>query len=130
MLIALSAAGHPMIRPMTIKPDAKLLRDYVGVYEIHALDVELVADFGSKKMYHYITQKDDTLFIQTTDGNKTPLTAIAKDTFIQLMSSDTGSFFYRTYHFTRDPNGKVNSMTVEAPLNMFMNRTEPKVDVL
>ncbi|HET7117169.1 MAG TPA: serine hydrolase [Hanamia sp.] len=128
MPIALSVAGYPVTRPLSIKPDPALLKDYTGVYKIHALGTLLVADLGSQKMYDDITQKNDTLFIQQTGGGKKPLSAIAKDVFI---SSDTGtgSFSYWTYHFTRNSDGKVNAITVEAPLNVLMSRTEPKVDL-
>jgi hypothetical protein len=110
-----------------IKPGSNLLKDYVGKYELHAIGVSLVSDFGSSKMYNYITQDKDSLFIQTTGGSKTPLIPIAKDVFI---SSGTGiySLFYNRYHFVRDAQGKVNAIKVKEPFDMFMERTQVKTN--
>jgi hypothetical protein len=127
LVIALNAAGHPAVRPAEIKPDPNLLKDYVGEYEIHALWGSLVSDLGPKKMYSYITQNKDTLFIQTTGSSKAALIPIAKDVFI---SSGTviNSLFYTTYHFVRDARGKVNAIKVKEPFDMFMERTQVKIN--
>lgn len=126
--IAFHVAGHPLKRPPSIKPNTELLKDYTGVYKVHAMGGRVTGNYGQEKIYSNITQKEDTLFIQRTGGSKSPLVPIAKDIFISSVNGND-SLFYTTYHFIRKNNRTVTAIWIKPFLNIGMTRIRPKTNL-
>ncbi|MBN2480333.1 MAG: serine hydrolase [Bacteroidales bacterium] len=82
--IALRIAGEPLtsirIRQYP-EQDFQDPNDFVGVYEIRRLGTRMARNYGNKKMYRYITLRNDTLFSQITGDSKFPLLPVSKDLY-------------------------------------------------
>ncbi|MBN1159033.1 MAG: serine hydrolase [Bacteroidales bacterium] len=124
--IALRIAGEPLSGLRTRKYTGQQLQDaddFVGVYEVQRLGTRMAGNYGNKKIYRYITLRNDTLFSQITGDLKVPLLPAGED-LLSIGYSNT------LIQFNRDTDGNIRSLEIiSEPLDFGPVQIEYKTDL-
>lgn len=121
-LIALRTAGQPLMKIRTKEYSQGDLQDFAGVYEMQRVGTRMVRNYSDKKMYRYITVRNDTLFTQIPGDSRFPLFYV-NDNIYAIGKSNT------LLQFNRDEQEHVISLEViTEPMNYGPAQLEYKTD--
>ncbi len=121
--IALHITGQTFPKPISSQTDKKIFADYTGVYALQRFGGNTHADSSNGEIYEYITQKDDTLFIQPPKYGKVALFEISKDIFVAAY----GTQFYQ---FHRNEKSDIISVEIyDKPIQYGPHQIRLKTDM-